>query len=160
MTTASYSDVVTLTWHEAIMAAHIGVMRQVAAIKAGKKDRHGYDGEGWNEHCEGACGEVAIAKMLGVFWDGSVNTWSAHDLPGLQVRTRSRHDYELLVRPCDCNETPWVLVTGKCPNYRVRGYVYGREAKRREWLQSYGGRPPAYFVPHSNLRSVEELYGR
>jgi hypothetical protein len=154
------SGTVTLTWHEVLMANAVGGMRQLSAVKAGKQDRHGYDGAGWSEHIEGACGEIAVAKLLGVFWDGSVNTWKANDLPGLQVRTRSRHDFELLVRPQDDDSTPWVLVTGKCPEYRVRGYLYGHEAKRGEWLRSYGGRPKAYFVPHSNLRPMEELHGR
>lgn len=154
------SNDVTLTWHEAAMASHVGWMRQLSAVKAGKHDCHGYSGDGWSEHIEGACGEMAVAKMLGIFWDGSVNTWKANDLPGLQIRTRSKHDYELLVRPSDADETPWVLVTGRCPHYRIRGYLYGREAKRSEWLRDHGGRPPAYFVPHSHLRSVRELYGR
>jgi hypothetical protein len=102
---------------------------------------------------------MAVAKLLGIFWDGSVNTWKAHDLPGLQVRTRSRHDYELLVRPGDDHQATWVLVTGRCPEYRVRGWIVGIDAKQKQWLHGYGGRPPAYFVPHAALRPVEELHG-
>jgi hypothetical protein len=130
MATDATTDTVTLTWHEAAMASHVGWMRQLAAIKAGKHDCHGYDGEGWSEHIEGACGELAVAKILGRYWDGSVNTWKADDLPGLQIRTRSRHDYDLIVRPGDDDQAAWVLVTGRCPEYRVRGWITGAEAKR------------------------------
>lgn len=150
-------DAVTLTWHEAAMASHVGWMRQLAAIKAGKTDSHGYGGLGWSEHIEGACGEMAVAKRLSVYWDGSINTWKANDLPGLQVRTRSRHDYELIVRPDDDDQAVWVLVTGKCPEYRVRGWISGADAKQAEWLAGHGGRPAAYFVPVERLRSVSEL---
>jgi hypothetical protein len=150
-------DCITLTWHEAAMASHVGWMRQLAAIKAGKHDCHGYEGEGWSEHIEGACGEMAVAKLLGLFWDGSVNTWKANDLPGLQIRTRSRHDYDLIVRPGDSEDATWVLVTGRCPEYRVHGWIVGRDARRAEWLRTYGGRPAAYFVPASELRPVGEL---
>lgn len=151
---------VTLTWYEVAMASHVGWMRQLKAMTAGKVDRHGYDGAGWSEHCEGACGEMALAKGLRIYWDGSVDTWAAHDLPGLQVRTRSKHDYELIVRPVDADDSPWVLVTGKAPSYWVRGWMLGSEAKRPEWMQSHGGRPAAYFVPHSALRPVDELRAR
>jgi hypothetical protein len=157
MATDATTDTVTLTWHEAAMASHVGWMRQLAAIKAGKQDRHGYDGEGWSEHIEGACGELAVAKILGRYWDGSVNTWKADDLPGLQIRTRSRHDYDLIVRPGDDDQAAWVLVTGRCPEYRVRGWITGSDAKRAEWLRNYGGRPAAYFVPAEQLRGIEEI---
>jgi hypothetical protein len=153
----SQSDIVKLTWHEAAMASHVGWMRQLAAVKAGKQDRHGYDGEGWSEHIEGACGEMAVAKLLGIFWDGSVNTWKASDLPGLQIRTRSRHDYDLIVRPSDDSDSRWVLVTGRCPEYRVHGWISGASAKRPEFLKTYGGRPAAYFVPASKLRRMNEM---
>lgn len=148
---------VVLSWYEAAMASHVGWMRQLAAIKAGKQDCHGYDGEGWSEHIEGACGEMAVAKMLGIFWDGSVNTWKANDLPGIQVRTRSRHHYDLIVRPGDDDQATWVLITGRCPSYRVRGWIDGREAKRPEWLANHAGRAPAYFVPADQLNPMNEL---
>jgi hypothetical protein len=139
------------------MASHVGWLRQLEAIKAGKQDRHGYEGEGWSEHIEGACGELAVAKLLGVFWDGSVNTWKSCDLPGLQIRTRSRPDYDLIVRPSDDSDSPWVLVTGKCPKYAVRGWILGRDAKKQGWLRTYAGRPAAYFVPSNALRPLNEL---
>jgi molybdate-binding protein len=37
MATDATTDTVTLTWHEAAMASHVGWMRQLAAIKAGKQ---------------------------------------------------------------------------------------------------------------------------
>lgn len=148
---------VTLEWHEVAMASFVGWMRQIKALQAGKQDCHGYKGLGWSDHIEGACGEVAVAKTLGRYWDGSVNTFKADDLPGLQIRTRSQDDYQLIVRPKDGDEATFVHVTGRCPTYSVRGWIIGAEAKRPEWLQNYGGRPAAYFVPTAMLNDIEHL---
>lgn len=146
---------VLLTWHEAAMASEIGRLRHLVSVKRGLIDKHGFDGDGWSEHIEGACGELAVAKLLGVFWDGSVNTFELPDLPGLQVRTRSQPYYDLLVRPGDTGR--FVLVTGKCPRYTVRGWIDAEDAKRDEWKKTYGGRPGAYFVPQSELKQMADL---
>jgi hypothetical protein len=148
---------VTLTWYEAAMASEIGRLRQLASVKAGRQDQHGFTGDGWSEHIEGACGECAVAKVLGIYWNGSIDAFKDDDLPGLQVRTRSLHDWDLLVRPQDSDSAIWVHVTGRCPDYRIHGWLHGYEAKQSCWLQSHGGRPPAYFVPSSALHPINEL---
>lgn len=148
---------ITLTWHEVAMASEIGRLRQLAALKAKRVDQHGFTGDGWSEHIEGACGELAVAKALGRYWDGSINTFTGDDLPGLQVRTRSSHHYDLLVRPQDKDMTIWVHVTGRCPNYVVHGWLTSHDAKQPVYLKSYGNRPPAYFVPATALRPLSEL---
>lgn len=154
----SASDTVVLNWHEAAMASDVGRMRQLASVKSGRSDRHGYSGDGWSEHIEGACGECATAKHLGVYWDGGVNTFSSPDVGKYHVRTRSRHDYELIVRPeSDKDEDIFICVTGRCPEYRIRGWIAAKDAKKPEYLREHGGRPPAFFVPHSALRPMSEL---
>jgi hypothetical protein len=147
----------TLEWHEAAMASDVGRMRHLASVKAGRTPGYGYEGLAWTEHIEGACGEMALAKCLRIYWDGSVNTFKANDLPGIQVRTRSREDYQLIVRPGDSKEAAYVLVTGRCPNYEIRGWIAGKDAMREEWLKDHGNRPAAYFVPHSALQPMSTL---
>lgn len=121
-----------------------------------RPDRHGYKGAGWSEHIEGACGEAAVAKVLNRFWNGSVDTFATGgDVGDIQVRTRSSHDYELLVRPDDRDSDVFILVTGRAPTFRVIGYIWGRDAKRPEWLQTHGSRPAAYFVPHAFLTPIK-----
>jgi hypothetical protein len=150
---------VTLTPREIAMAAHVGVMRNITALSAKLIPANGFNKEhAWNEHIEGACGEVAFAKLVNRYWMPSVNTFRAADIGlDIQVRTRSRHDYELIVRPSDNPEHVFVLVTGRSPNFRIRGYVFGREARRDEWFRDHGGRPPAWFIPHDELRPWEDL---
>lgn len=148
-----------LTGSEVLLGAMCGLQRHMEALRKGLPDRHGYEGDGWGVHIEGACGELAFAKAAGLYWNGSVNTFKVGgDVSGIEVRTRSRHDYELLIRPNDHDDAAYVLVTGKVPDFRVHGWLSGREAKQHsEWLQRHGNRPGAYFVPHDALHGLAEL---
>ena len=144
---------VSLDWYELVHAGLVGVMRYVDAILKGRTDYHGGDGDSnWTTHCEGACGEKAAAKAIDRYYSGSVNTFrSGGDVGRLQVRTGSRHDYELIVRDSDKDDDLFLLVTGRAPTFRVVGFIRAKEAKRPEWRQNHGGRAAAYFVPQSAL---------
>jgi hypothetical protein len=151
---------VTLTNRELTMAAECGIMRNIACLIDGREPAHGFDDENgsWNAHVEGACGEVAAAKVLGRFWSPTVNTFHAPDIGlKIQVRTRSRHDYDLLVRSSDGADHAVVCVTGLAPRFAVHGYLIAQDARRDEWVQRYGGRPPAWFVPKKHLRDIRDL---
>jgi len=132
-------------------------MRHIVSIFRHLEDRHGAHGD-WTLHIEGAAGEVAVAKATGRYWQASVNSFkTGGDVGKLQVRARSDHNYELLVRDDDPDEPPFVLVTGKAPHFWVRGWMYGWDAKRVEWRRNHGNREPAFFVPHEYLLPMEEL---
>jgi len=150
---------VTLELYELRLAAEVGMRRHLSAIHKGLDDAHGYNGdEGWTIHIEGAAGEMAFAKALNLYWAGTVDTFrEGGDVGRIQVKTRSRHDYELLIRQHDRDEDDFVLVTGRSPDFTIRGWMNAAEAKREEWLQVYGGRPPAYFVPTSELNDISSL---
>lgn len=128
-------------------------MRQIESVLAGRRDRHGFNGDGWGAHIEGALGELATAKFLDRYWRAGVNAFHGPADIGdrCEVRCRSSHDYELIVRTDDDDTRFFVLVTGVAPRYRVRGYIQGSNAKRVEWLKEHGNREPAYFVPHASL---------
>lgn len=143
---------VLLTPYELEMAAIQGMRRQIEAVQKGLGHIAGYEGIGWDIHIEGAAGELAFAKAINRYWSGSVNTFkTGGDVGALQVRTRSKHSYELLVRDGDRDDDLFVLVTGTAPHFKVWGWIYGRDAKRPEWKQTHGNRPAAYFVPHGAL---------
>lgn len=149
---------IELAWHEYAMASEIGRLRQLTSVRRGSADKHGFTGLGWSEHIEGACGEMAVSKFLGVYWDGGIDTFKSADIGAtVQVRTRSSHSYELIVRPDDYDEDIYVLVTGKCPTYRIWGYISGINAKRDDYLQTHGNRPAAYFIPHKDLIDINTL---
>lgn len=150
---------IQLTNHELMMAALVGVMRHVGSLKRGLQPKHGCkEDECWQVHLEGACGEAALAKYLNLFWDGTVNTFKrGGDVGEFQVRTRSRHDYELLIRHDDPPEKIYWLVTGLAPSYVIRGWMRGSEVMMHEdWYKSHGGRPPAWFAPQRFLHPPTE----
>lgn len=151
---------VTLTVAEARIAASIGIERQLQALQLNLNPGHGAL-DTWSIHIEGAAGELAAAKALGVYWPATVGTFHTQgDLaPGVEVRTRSRHDYELLIRDDDPEDAIYILVTGKLPHYRVHGYADGNYRKP-EHRKTHGGRPAAYFIPHSDLHDITTLRPR
>lgn len=149
---------VTLTDYELVQAAMTGLLRQVSAIK--REYNSAIKGKEWQAHIEGACGEVAVAKAMGRYWGGSVNTFKSGgdiDSTGWEVRTRSDHDYDLIIRDDDNDERVFILVTGSAPEYRVRGWIKAADAKRGEWRKDYGGHGAAYFVPPECLREMGDL---
>jgi hypothetical protein len=156
---------VELEWYELEAAAFTAVRRQVEWLKQGKRDRgrtgrqDGLYNQNWTESVIGVCGELAFAKARGLYFDHSVNTFKAPDVGGAQVRTRTKAEYELIVSP-DAKDDEWyvLVVPVQLPRrFRVVGTIRARDAKRDEWLQTYGGGPPAYFVPHAALRPLPAL---
>lgn len=155
---AKYFEV-SLTWPQVMLAANLGVLRHIEAIFGNQHDKPGVGKDnGWTLHIEGAAAEMAFARAASVFFPATLNDSKNPDVGQVQVRNRYRHDYELPFRAGDDPKWPYVLVTGKIPDFRVWGWLYGHEIQRPEWWKDPGEREaPAYFAPHSALRSLSEL---
>jgi len=116
--------------------------------KAKTKQRRG--AEKWDRKTLdnlGACGEQAVAKFLGMEWDGNLGDWTAPDVGPYEVRTRSRHSYDLPVMPETKDETkgdvPFILVTCEDVNldyFQIRGWIYGHEAMRERYWRTPSGK--------------------
>lgn len=132
-------------------------MRNLACLLKGRPSKVGEDSL-WQVHVEGAMGEAACAKALGTYNPMTVNTFKGPDIgKKIQVRTRSRACYDLIVRANDDDDEAFILVTGTCPKYTVRGWCWGREAKQARHLKNHGGHGEAWFVPAEHLRPIAEL---
>jgi hypothetical protein len=152
---------VSLTSFEMVIAGIVGVRRHAQVVGGTHRSPVAATHDVWGNNCEGACGEMAFAKWANVYWNGSVATFkTSGDVGGFEVRTRRRPTYQLLVRDCDPSDRIYVLVRGEAPDFEIVGWMSGADAKRREWLQSYGGGTPAYFVPDAALHPIEELVRR
>jgi hypothetical protein len=153
---------INLEPYEVELGTFIGNKRYEEAILQNKKDSHGFKKspeEARQIHIDGACGEIAFAKSMNWFYSGSVNTYKeGGDVGEIQVRTRSQHDYDLIIRKNDRDSSVFVLVTGKIPEYIVHGWILAKDAKRQEFVKNYGGRPPAYFIPKKALNSLGSLF--
>jgi hypothetical protein len=137
-------------------AKTIARLRQDEAVAAKRPDRHGFKGDGYQIHLQGALGELVCCAVMDIEWDASVNTFKKPDvLDCLQVRTRSTSGYDLLIRPTDADDEIFIHVTFDIkagePYFTVHGGMTGRDGKRQEWLHAHGGRPPAYFIPAEYL---------
>jgi hypothetical protein len=151
---------VALSWYELLYAAQVGMQRTLRSVARGSNDRAHSNSEQrlWTESIEGAAGELAFAKWAGLYWSGSIDTFTKEpDVGPYHVRTRSKDWYDMIVRPHDADDEPYVLVIGKSPNFQVIGWLYGREAKQEQWKDTKGGGNPAYFVPKAELRPIGEL---
>ena len=147
---------VTLSNYELFAAASVGIRRQIEALQNGLPDSAGFEGEGWSNHVEGAAGEMAFAKYRDRYWSGSVGTFKeGGDVGDVQIRTRSKSGYDLIVRDGDRDDDYFVLVVGTAPRFRIVGWIRAADAKQPQWRQEHGGRPGAYFVPQSALHPFE-----
>ncbi len=154
---------VELTESEIMQAGIEGVIRHIRG-RRGLAQLHGIQADNaWQCDIEAALGELAFAKALGVYWNGGHLRANDVEAGGkgwrfkAEVRTRSRHHYALIVRDRDPNDRAVVLVTGIDGMYQVRGWIWARDGKQPQWIQTHGGREPAYFVPQSSLRDPLEL---
>lgn len=149
---------VDLTWGEATIAGHVGLLRQIKALQHGRTERYGRAANPWASHIEGAAGEYVVARALDRHWSGALNP-NGVDVGPVEVRTRGGSDYDLVIRPKDADDTPVVLVTGRIPRFRIAGWILAGDAKRAEWWRSYDGRPPYFYVPQAALKPLESLAG-
>jgi hypothetical protein len=154
---------VTLTNYEMRHAAMVGVTRHIASRATGKANLRGLNAkdvaEVWFVDLIGAMGEMAFAKVAGLYWPGSVNVgkFEADIPPDFQVRTAREHSHCLIVREDDPPEFRYALVTGTGPEFIVQGYICGHEAKQRQFFEDRGGRgKPAYWIPQDQLTPANE----
>ena len=111
-------------------------------------------------HLLGAAGEVAVASYLGMkeyLFKETEARRGSDDLPGIDVKTRSRHQYDLIVQKNENACKKFVLVTIESQKTFLHGWCYGHEAMKEEfWADPARGRP-AYFVPKEALSPMETL---
>lgn len=157
------NPVVTLTEAETISAAHTGLLRNAESLFAQREETIpgiGENGLGWTRHIEGACAELAFAKLIDRYWDASQSRFrnsNGGDVGGIQVRSTIEEDGHLILRPHDRDEDAFVLVVGCAPRFRIVGWARARDAKRPEFVRDPGGRGrPCWWIPQSALRPVPD----
>jgi hypothetical protein len=148
---------ITLSASEMAFAAFSGVARESANRAHGRGRAGGFTKSGWDAHIEGACGECAVGKCLGVYWPPGMGTMKGPDLLHcIEVRTTPGHNYRLPVKRTDPEDRWFVLVTGIAPVFFVRGWIGPDEARRDEWWDDtieY----PNWMVPQSALHPIGTL---
>ena len=148
---------------ERSLAMEEGMRRQGVNEAKGLRGRNGGAWKGSKAldiHLLGAAGEVAVASYLGMkehLFKETEARRGSDDLPGIDVKTRSRHQYDLIVQKNENACKKFVLVTIESQKTFLHGWCYGHEAlQERFWADPARGRP-AYFVPKEVLRCMDTL---
>jgi hypothetical protein len=104
---------------------------------------------------------MAVAKFLGV--EDSVFTETtpvrgSSDLPGnIDVKTRAKHGYDLLVQIDDDPNKVFFLVTYENSQIKLCGWIKGRDAMKTKWIREYVRGRACYSVPQAVLNPAETL---
>ena len=151
---------IRLSWTEVWAGVHAGCQRRIAVLERGGRDRHGARAAdiAWKADIEGACAELAAARVLKCEWPAFIDQGSKPDiLPDIEVRNTNP---SLIVRPADYKDRRYLWVKGMAPNYDVVGWMFGGDAMREEWLTDFNKshRPKCYCVPATELRPLSEIY--
>ena len=139
--------------------------RQSINERDGRRGRNGGAEKGdkalqW--HILGCAGEYAVAIALGCVDDlfkDEVPFRGSTDLPGrIDVKTRSKHYYDLLVQKDEDPDKILVLVTcqPKSPT-RIHGWVRAKTAMKPEYWKEWVPGRGCYSFPQSKLASTETL---
>jgi hypothetical protein len=145
------------------LAMEEGMRRQGVNEAQGLRGRNGGAWKGSKAldiHLLGAAGEVAVASYLGMkehLFKETEARRGSDDLPGIDVKTRSKASYDLIVQKREDPKKKFVLVTIENQQTLLWGWCYGHEASQKHfWADPARGRP-AFFVPKNYLHSMETL---
>jgi hypothetical protein len=147
---------IVLSWREMLIAAHEGVLRRITGLK-GEYEQVDGNVSSWTEDIESAMSEFALSKHLDRHWTIKANSHDG-DVGEEEARQTEYSEGHLIIRPKDfekanAGEARFWLLTGRNGRYKVRGWIYGKDAKRPVYWGALGqGRPPAWNVPQEDLQ--------
>lgn len=138
--------------------------RQAVNEKQGLKGRNNAPAHGeaaLRMHTLGAAGEMAVASFLGleghVFQETMARRGSCDLPPNIDVKTRARHYYDLIVQLDEEQDKRLVLVTIENRETRIHGWINSSDAMQEKWRKECVKNRPAYFVPQTALLPLSSL---
>jgi hypothetical protein len=156
--------IVTLDSVHVDYADNVAAVRQGSAFLRRRANKNGLVGEFdqllWHHRLGARC-EVAGKLFLNpIKWHALAK--DIGHLPDLgdfvDVKGRSRSDYDLVVQRDDEDDFAFLLITAdRHPDYWIWGWLWGREAKQEQFWSDPKGARPAYFVSKDLLHSPDEL---
>jgi hypothetical protein len=150
---------IALSWSEVVVAAFSGLQRHVECLQQGRTPMYGLgrDEQTWDHNINGAITEAAYAKAFDHYPKRDAAPDTEGDLRnGTEIRGTMHADGCLILHDRDHDDRPYVLVTGRPPEFIVRGWLYGREGKQPAYWRA-DWRRPCYAVPQAALRPIEDL---
>jgi len=161
---ASFGVVFEFSEEDKALVRAEAARRQSINEKKGLKGRNGGPENGEKAlffHKLGAAGELAVADYLGLreflYQETEAKRGSVDLPPNIDVKTRSRHDYDLI---CQLDEKPGkilVLVTIQNKITLLHGWIKSEDAMQEQWKKDPAHGRPAYFVPQFALLPLISL---
>jgi len=112
-------------------------------------------------HLLGAAGEMAVAALLGLehelYKDTEARRGSFDLPPNIDVKTRSRCHYDLIVQLDEQPGKAMVLVTIERKQTFVHGWIKSEDAMQGRLKKDPAGGREAFFVPQSKLLPLSTL---
>ena len=144
---------------EIVLATALGIHRNAINIARGRTPGAGQPRERlWSDHILGALGELVVARVLNVYPNLIIERpCHSGDVGEFEVRTTSRRDGHLIIRPRDHDDRIYILVAGVPPILTIAGWITGEDAKRDRWRRDPNGRDEAWFAPQSGLNAFDRI---
>ena len=102
--------------------------------------------------------EIAVAKYFGMIgFDPAMSRFKLTADVGAAIEVKWTH-YDggsLIIYESDRNHDVAVLVVGKCPKYRIAGWIPVSIAKRDRYKHH---KQPTWWIGQQNLQPIENLY--
>jgi hypothetical protein len=151
---------IVLSASEMMVASYVGCARNVQSLTKHWGPAAGVGTSNtWTPNVEGAAGEIAVAKALGIYWQPIIGNHLADDVGPYQVRTNiSRKHDDLCLRPKDRDDRIYISVLSFAPEFMVLGFIKGSDGKQACWLRDGTlGRPQCFYVPRTALHDLGDI---
>lgn len=147
----------TLTPIEMRLTGELGLSRRITSLSKAMNDKQ-IGGQAWDIDINGAMGEYALAKILKIPWEPTLNTFKVPDVGDLHVRTTTFQTGRLIIRPGDPYGI-YVLIIANAPIFRAAGWVnyHTGQFPLEYWTRPSKSGPECWAIPQEYLVSISEL---
>jgi hypothetical protein len=153
---------VVISSDEVAQACTTGCIRNWTANSARDHKSSRDPANSWGINIEGAAAEIAVARTLGQYWTGAIfdGDQNRADVGSkIGVRWTNYKDGHLILKESDSIEIDYVLVTGAIPNFQIRGYINGKDAKTDERFIRVGqGNEIQFWIPQEHLQPIPKKW--
>jgi hypothetical protein len=151
------------TQEQRLLAQAEGFRRQAANVARDLRGRNNAPVSGLEAetmHLIGAAGEMAVGCYLDLkeyLYQDIRPVRGSCDLPGIDVKTRTKHWHDLLVQLDDDPSKKFVLVTIQDRRTFIHGWIHGVDCMKESFIRTFKIGRTCYAVPKEQLRPIEEL---
>lgn len=107
----------------------------------------------------GACGEIAFGKMSGRWFCPGVNQF--HRIPDcfedIEIRSTDKEKGRMIIRNNDSDKRRFVFAVVRAPSVEFFGWLYGKDCKKKRYIDNPGGGRSSWFIPRQDLNDMNDL---